>query len=272
MTLAVRVPHGIRHTRAPRYQAESAPLDERERQRDTSGLGRQGGSVSSPDDVPRGRVRSPPCRGDRGVAIATVVLQHPNVDGVLGARDVSFQMPRRSGRQLPDATPPVYSGSIRHTGCLRTDQAARPQETEAAWKFVWHICGTQGWETLVSKVSQCQATKHETAYFGPFMRDPVALIIRRPSVQVRPAPPVFPQVTACDPTHASGDHPWAVACGTFVAHQELESAGRGSSGTCPTHVCAGQAPRLPPGTLRGEGLWHICGTRPSRIDGTPQRW
>jgi hypothetical protein len=28
-----------------------------------------------------------------GVAIATVVLQHPNVDGVLGARDVSFQMP-----------------------------------------------------------------------------------------------------------------------------------------------------------------------------------
>jgi len=56
---------------------------------------------------------------------------------------------------------------------------------------------------------------------------------------------------------------------SLVAHQELESAGRGSSGTCPTHVCAGQAPRLPPGTLRGQGLWHICGTRPSRIDGTP---
>jgi len=56
-----------------------------------------------------------------GIA-ATVVLQHPNVDGVLGARDVSFQMP----------LPPIYSGSIRHTGCLRTDQAARPQETEGA--------------------------------------------------------------------------------------------------------------------------------------------
>ena len=28
-----------------------------------------------------------------GVAIATVVLHHPNVDRVLGARDVSFQMP-----------------------------------------------------------------------------------------------------------------------------------------------------------------------------------
>jgi hypothetical protein len=46
----------------------------------------------------------------------------------------------------------------------------------------------------------------------------------------------------------------------------------------PVVVRAGPAPltsaqvkrlRLPPGTVRGEGLWHICGTRPSLIDGTP---
>ena len=37
------------------------------------------------------------------VAIATVVLQHPNVDGVLGARDVSFQMPLPPSILAPSA-------------------------------------------------------------------------------------------------------------------------------------------------------------------------
>jgi len=51
-----------------------------------------------------------------------------------------------------------------------------------------------------------------------------------------------------------------------MAHEELESAGRGSHGTCPTHVCAGQAPKIPPGPFGGKSPWHIYGTGPSRRD------
>ena len=61
----------------------------------------------------------------------------------------------------------------------------------------------------------------------------------------------------------------------YVAHlwhiKKPESAGRGSSGTCPTHVFAGQAPEIPPGPFGGKGLWHIYGTRPNEVDETPQR-
>jgi len=96
MTLAVRVPHGIRHTRAPRYQAESESPGRTGATTGHALPGRQGGSVSSPDDVPRGRVRSPPCRGDRGGGHSHRRPAPPE----------RRPRPRRSRRQLPDATPP----------------------------------------------------------------------------------------------------------------------------------------------------------------------
>jgi len=71
---------------------------------------------------------------------------------------------------------------------------------------------------LVSKVCQCQATKHETAYSGPFMRDPVALIIRRPSVQVRPAPLVFPQVIPEGPGPCQGRGDLRFGLSSTAAH------------------------------------------------------
>jgi hypothetical protein len=93
------------------------------------------------------------------------------------------------------------------------------------------------------------------------MRDPVALIIRRPSVQVRPAPLVFPQVRGLRsdarlPKSSLSRGMWHI-CGTS---RNSNPPVAGSSGTCP--VTFAQVKRLdsgliPSGTVLGQGP---CGT------------
>jgi hypothetical protein len=108
----------------------------------------------------------------------------------------------------------------------------------------------------------------------------------RRSTVVTPVPSHNPSVVGSSPTCPTGISagqelairripPEIIPEQGYVAHlwhiRNLNPPVVASSGTYPTHVCAGQAPKLPPGTLRGKGLWHICGTGPSGIDGTPQR-
>ncbi len=57
----------------------------------------------------------------------------------------------------------------------------------------------------------------------------------------RPAPEIIPE-------QGDAAHLWHV--------KKLESAGRGSSGGCRAHVCAGQVPKIPLGTVGGQA----CGT------------
>jgi hypothetical protein len=90
------------HSRTALSSMRVSPPGERERQRDRSGHGLQGGSVSSPDDHSRRAVGQPALTATGWAPIgissitrvaATVVRQNPNVNGVLGDRGVSFQIP-----------------------------------------------------------------------------------------------------------------------------------------------------------------------------------
>jgi len=107
---------------------------------------------------------------------ATVVMKHPNVDGVLCARGVNLQMP-----------PPAYLGSIPTCGCLRPDQAGRlrrPIRLKVRVQVVAHK-GEKPWS---ARVSQCQATKQKTADRERPCGVSLALIIRHSRVQAPAAP------------------------------------------------------------------------------------
>ena len=120
-------------------------------------MGAAVGSVSSPDDGSRKGLWPPLDHRDRvgserhfhhHSVTATVVMQHPNVDGgVLGARGVNFQMP----------LPPSILAQSRHAGCPGTDQAGRPQETEqtgsSCGTFVAHK-GERPWSAGSASVKQ----------------------------------------------------------------------------------------------------------------------
>ena len=123
---------------------------------------------------------------------------------------------------------------------------------------MWHICGTQGREALVSKVRQCQATKHKTADRGRSVRVSIALIIRRPSVQVRPAPLVFPQVTGL----RSDARLWKSSLGSRLWHIRNLNP--------PVVVRAGPAPLTSaqvkrPGSRPGPFGARACGTSVAHV-------
>ena len=144
------------HSRTALSSMSESPIGERERQRDRSGHGRRGGIRElARSRFPKGLMATPrsPRQGGLRTAFssslltATVVRQHPHVDGVLGARVVNFQMP---------LLPSILAQS-RHAGCLRTDQAGRPQETEqtgsSCGTFVAHK-GEKPWSAGSASVKQ----------------------------------------------------------------------------------------------------------------------
>ena len=107
-------------------------------------MGAAVGSVSSPDDGSRRGLWPPLDHRDRlgserhfhhHSVTATVVMQHPNVDGgVLGARGVNFQMP----------LPPSILASSRHADASDPTKRGGLRRPIRLKVRVWHICGTQG--------------------------------------------------------------------------------------------------------------------------------
>jgi len=81
--------------------------------------------------------------------------------------------------------PPSILAPSRHAGCLRTDQAGRPQETEQTGSSCGTFVAHRGEKRCSAGVSLCEVTKHKTADRERSQRVSVALIIRRSSVQVR---------------------------------------------------------------------------------------
>src|ERR1035437_6130827 len=91
-------------------------------------MGAAVGSVSSPDDGSRRRLWPPLDHRDRvgserhfhhHSVTATVVMQHPNVDGgVLGARGVNFQMPLPVFVKVVEAKGSYAAGSAGSSGGL----------------------------------------------------------------------------------------------------------------------------------------------------------
>jgi len=65
--------------------------------------------------------------------LATVVIREPHVDGLLGNRALTFQMP----------TPPF----LRAPSTVLNAAPSRPSDTgsgdRTAWEVGWHISGTQ---------------------------------------------------------------------------------------------------------------------------------
>ena len=105
------------------------------------------------------------------------------------------------------------------------------------------------------------------------------LIIRRSSVQVRPAPLVFPQVTGLRSDtrlwrSSLGSRLWHI-CGTFVAHlwhiRNLNPPVVVRAGPAPLTSAQVKRPGSRHGPLGGKCMWHICGTCPSGIDRTQGR-
>jgi hypothetical protein len=134
-------------------------------------MGAAVGSVSSPDDGSR-RVLWPPLDHRDGVGserhlhhhsvTATVVMQHPNVDGVLGARGVSFQMPLPRlfwlHPAMLDASDPTKRGDLR-----------RPSRLEVRVAHLWHTrvrnAGQQG-QPVSSNQAQNGGSRAFRAGFG----------------------------------------------------------------------------------------------------------